>query len=513
MTTLLTAVLTYHLGWVNTCLPPSSNDALLHTKHPFNPLWDTFTDLYGAVGHPTKIAQTIITGTNKKELVSKILITMTYFIRCCDVDRREPIRADLEEENQTVNMICNKTRCIPKENYKKYEDHLKEIMSSNKQFFADYQNNNLCNKQNVLDNNNKPLVAKPFGLSRTQTCFTNLANLAEEETKSLYPDLTVETFHENQSLIFKCSDSVVDLPSRDEIMEKVKTLCRIPSEIQLKDKEIYTTIEHLPKSQIIEMEKQLLTPTADADVVFVLGDDEELIGLKKDTKIDIKKDQQLPKRPSFLDLSNQLQRVNFQDCDFLENSDKATVKPSTSWSQIAGNKNLEKVGKENITERPTSSKKFSRSQSEPPEDRAVQLQEHKNKSKFRYSGVKFNLQQYPQILSNYMKGKNLEISNLQFGDKNLKLDELSSLSETINSKYPEIDEFYENVEALQTPSNASELEFTSDTFVLPTPIKQESLPENESAKREKKEETIVEEEPKTEDGICLMKVTNLPMPK
>ncbi|RZC36053.1 folliculin-interacting protein 1, partial [Asbolus verrucosus] len=520
MSTLLTAVLTYHLGWVNTCLP--SKNATFQSKSPFNPLWSELSDLYGAVGHPTKVAQTIVTGTNRKDLISKILLSMTYFIRCCDVDRRVPIRADVQEENRTVEMICRKYSCIPKENYKKYEDHLKEIMNLNKEFFVNCQNNNYPYCKNIELEKSlkdaKPALKKATGLIKTKTCFGDLSDFAKEEvatdllkleshkSQSLYPDLTA-----TETLEALCSTSKFPYPSNEEITRKVNTLCRVPSSSVLchMDKQNNVAlIEEIKPPPIVTMEKQMRSldllnsnvseSEKTRDVVFVLGDNEELVGIKKGNSVADKSEKLnnfVKPRPSFLDLSKQLFCV--QDSDFVENPDNSLVKPSTSWSSLADKEANQKVE----TESRVFSKKLPRSQSEPPESRKPE--ESKSKSKYRYSGVKFNLQQYPQILSNYMKSKNLEISNLQFGDKSLKLDDLSSLSDTIISKYPEFDEDYEEGEALQTPSNASELEFTSDTFVAPSSNQQT---------KESNQQEVLEKSCDDVKTVHKMKVTNLPMP-
>lgn len=87
----------------------------------------------------------------------------------------------------------------------------------------------------------------------------------------------------------------------------------------------------------------------------------------------------------------------------------------------------------------------------------------------RHSGVKFNFEQYPQILANYMKNKNLELNNYDFFEKGLKMELQWRLNYDPNF-YPDSITHEEEQEceccarnsSLQTPSNASELEFTSD---------------------------------------------------
>ncbi|KAK7464612.1 hypothetical protein BaRGS_00037851 [Batillaria attramentaria] len=97
VSTLLSAVLTYHLAWVATVTPgdgtPSKTyldkhsakwiDTLAKT-HPYNPLWAQLGDLYGAIGYPLKVARTVVVG-RKADIVKKFLYVLSYFIRCSDV--------------------------------------------------------------------------------------------------------------------------------------------------------------------------------------------------------------------------------------------------------------------------------------------------------------------------------------------------------------------------------------------------------------------------------------------
>ncbi len=91
----------------------------------------------------------------------------------------------------------------------------------------------------------------------------------------------------------------------------------------------------------------------------------------------------------------------------------------------------------------------------------------------KHSGVKFNFEQYPQIATNYMKNKNIDIANYDFIDKGLKLEEGSNLIYgPSTSNFPSTTSEDDNTECeycagntsriLQTPSNATELEFSVD---------------------------------------------------
>lgn len=55
-------------------------------KHPYNALWGQLGDLYGAIGNPPKLSRTIIYG-QEKMMIEKLLYVMTYFIRCSEVRR------------------------------------------------------------------------------------------------------------------------------------------------------------------------------------------------------------------------------------------------------------------------------------------------------------------------------------------------------------------------------------------------------------------------------------------
>lgn len=93
---------------------------------------------------------------------------------------------------------------------------------------------------------------------------------------------------------------------------------------------------------------------------------------------------------------------------------------------------------------------------------------HKHK---KHSGVKFNFEKYPQIAKNYMRNKNLEIRNYDFFEKGLKMELQWKLNydqtQTKLKLHSDAEDECECCKAsgahyLQTPSNASELEFSSD---------------------------------------------------
>uniref|UniRef100_A0A182WI10 UDENN FNIP1/2-type domain-containing protein n=1 Tax=Anopheles minimus TaxID=112268 RepID=A0A182WI10_9DIPT len=106
ISTMITAVLTHHLGWVGTIAAmTATNDASPNSKldlirrektrlneitanHPYSVLWAQLGDLYGAVGYPTKLSKTIICGSSQlSNMLDKILNVLSYFIRCSEIRR------------------------------------------------------------------------------------------------------------------------------------------------------------------------------------------------------------------------------------------------------------------------------------------------------------------------------------------------------------------------------------------------------------------------------------------
>lgn len=692
-------MLTHHLGWVATALPPSKVDQefVCGLDKPYNALWGQLTDLYGAVGHPTKMAHTIITGTNKGELISKILNALTYFIRCSDIERKCEVRYDIKSEDDVADSICCENSCIPKEYYKKYEDHLREmsaISSFNKcgvqRKSLDFKKNGVVEsiqmdcfsnseKSKMLQVNSAPSLEKKNGLVKTQTCMTDLSNC-----KHLYPnletlckdelqDVEVSALNSNaakQVKEYSIDSSLIKVESKEyqftnsELHEKVNKLLRVPTsaiEYHLENNQqcihkISTNINLniLPKT--IKMEKQMKcnddilqdSDSLDDDiqnvknnVIFVLGDDEKLVGLKKgkscielkdyeketstlDTKVSsgekfasrgLKKEKSCfdfknfvdevsdnkeantdcfemcnsesisctnslknkegaadfqfknteeeasdkPKiaRPTFLNIYNDKPVNSFADAfpdkketctktypdKPFENSEfkesqfsmckwKPDLKSSTSWSSMnAAAITVKEEYSRVIKEQPKKAEsEFVRSQSVPPEDPKPNSSNIDMKAKYRYSGVKFNFQQYPQIVTNYMKSKNIELSNLPFVEKKLEGNQLVSLEGGPSFDFMNCDGDGEEVEALQTPSNASELECISDLATEKSKEQHAKETVEKQCKtfiRTKVPNTVVREPETEEDDQCChgqkckeakqslqkMKIVYLPMPK
>lgn len=506
-------------------------------------------DLYGAVGHPTKMAHTLITGTNKSELISKILNSLTYFIRCCKIEHKNVTRTEVAKENAVVDAICNEYACIPKENYKKYEDHLREMAfidgcngkcEVRKRFDVKKQVEKECDEK--TENRE---VSKKTGLVRTPSCLSQLTkpmNCSDELKNHLYPQLETLCMEELKGARKnKCEASVSMEPdhfvaeapinkfelSNREIHEKVNKLLRVPPSavplhlganctkecLRKYDEHIIT--DSSTKKVIMEKQTRCNDSEDKKEVMFVLGDDDKLVGLRKEhsciefsdskssqpcgTKLGMKKEKScfdfknyqensedeclrmknlktvahssntstLQQKP---DISNvrfepqeseddrSFENSEFKDEYFERYKGRAEIKPSTSWTYLKA-AGLEREPSKSTETTKKVEKEFTRSQSVPPEERKPESSTNETKSRYRYSGVKFNFQQYPQIVENYMKSKNIELSNLPF-DKKIDCHQIMSLDDSTFDFTSDGDN--EEMEALQTPSNASELECISD---------------------------------------------------
>ncbi|XP_011300543.1 folliculin-interacting protein 1 [Fopius arisanus] len=111
LSSLITAVLTYHLGWVNSAMSLEEKKWLeaVRTRYPCNPLWIQLSDLYGTLGNPSKRVHTIVTGdASKLDLIDGILKFLSYFIRSAIVKRHDFYRSTSGEDIQESIRIIEK---------------------------------------------------------------------------------------------------------------------------------------------------------------------------------------------------------------------------------------------------------------------------------------------------------------------------------------------------------------------------------------------------------------------
>ncbi|XP_023328968.1 folliculin-interacting protein 1 [Eurytemora carolleeae] len=98
--TLLTGVLTHHLGWVSTVMPGSKPGVnMLHkpavqgldqfrSEQWYDPTKVQYKELHGMLGFPVKLAKSFIL-SSKPTLSKRILFVLSYFIRCSLVYKKK----------------------------------------------------------------------------------------------------------------------------------------------------------------------------------------------------------------------------------------------------------------------------------------------------------------------------------------------------------------------------------------------------------------------------------------
>lgn len=406
-------MLTYHLGWVTTVSPYDTNtDSQLpesSARRPYNALWAQLSDLCGNIGFPPRAARTIICGTNQ-QFMNKLLVVLTYFIRCGEVKRSE------------FNFQCNSVPAetvtfIGKRDKPKSSSSLKRTATCSVKL-QDLNSDNKCSvkvsSDNTLCSSSSTLVASEVDLK---------AKFPIEQTLS-------------SSSVSKPEDCI-DKPMTSQLKRTPTIILPIPS-----DDSISSSSE----------DSEDINPK----VVFVLGDDERLIGLKNKSNggKSVKKSSKIHNEPVTLELEDA------------------------------------KMEGEPLINRESPSKCCG--------------QQSQHSMPLKHSGIKFEFDKYPQIVTNYMKSKNLEILDRHYIGKpgNLKLDKFHFDPMVVPPLQEERCETCYKCQmmesTLQTPTNASELEYMNDVPRMSEPqfareiiVESEIANENKKFIRKRKENTVV----------------------
>ncbi|KAG5676375.1 hypothetical protein PVAND_006216 [Polypedilum vanderplanki] len=536
ISTLLTAVLTHHLGWISTVKFITSNikeslnkngsshiTKLIEEENlklseiskifPYNSLWAQLGDLYGAITNPIKLSKTIICGNEAHvKTIEKILNVLTYFIRCSEIRRNTHTKVfDKDELNKIVNQQLNQRKTVrnlkvganaevhatfkglrksgasgltrTSTTVKELNKVLQEQESNNTSVddFSDLDPETyrlLMNilKKNVMNDIPKVLAFRDSRFVKQELRIGNASmdtgiEMSAKDRQYLSSNyqkvtgdhikLTVtrpdndgieETIEfdddgelQNQLANFISLSNLITENSLGGAqmkmkmfweknqcnealnLEQIKHLERIQAKHQMQEEN--EKLKSIPE-KLEETESHVSEIGSSSGVVFVLGDNEQLIGLRS---------------------SPSIQTISCTDDG---------VYPSTSTAAIGAIKKSCK---------------------------------HKKK----HSGVKFNFEKYPQIATNYMKSKNLEFSELEVLEKGLRMEKEESCSSQLKSNFSsnltlqsqdssdsddECECCRNGGEAssyLQTPSNATELEFSSDqshdSIYVPSSSSKETL--------------------------------------
>lgn len=306
MSTLVTAVLTHHLGWVPTvtpglqlCVRQSSLDGTpshcnlsdLSKMHPYNPLWAQAMDLYGGLGHPLKTVRTIIMSvtSNKSriETIERLLRTISYFIRCAAIERLEPkleesdFKSSLSQYSSTTKTeqmitlsVDDRTsssstlrpmsgKCSPLLNVGQISTPVNASEVSNSYLHK----GKCCNVMDSISSKSETcLEAKPI---KSESLFKQPSSMGLRRTMSYSSKMTSCAFAE--TLNYKDKPSHFSVSNRNK--RDTSSIEIVPDRIAAPASSFGTSCPNQNSSP---------DPPSPLDkVIFVLGENEDLVGLKE----------------------------------------------------------------------------------------------------------------------------------------------------------------------------------------------------------------------------------------
>lgn len=455
ISTLLTAVLTHHLGWVSTIAPISSGSSESHSgpadekdklskitaNHPYNVLWAQLGDLYGAVGYPVKLTKTIICGSPQlSNTIGKILNVLSYFVRCSEI--RRTAHAEVFEEGKIKEAFAAQ-RVI-------------NNVSSNQSFQS--------GAGQLGDCRSPKMTRTASGMVRSSTRMKDLTAMGKDTSDGAdgeLSDLLKKTVMNDipNVLVYRDSRFV-----QQELRIGNKSM---DTELLMnaRDKQFLEMIYHIKKEQNRPPIRMTLTQpdeTGQEAIELDVSDtgDTDSIRLSKlitENNIgDTANGQRLLWGLERIKDGISLEQLKYIDVlrgnyDTLKQS-----RPKDEVVFVLGED--EQLVNIKHMQPSTASDKTS-------ELGAVGGKKPCSHSRLRKHSVIFNFDQYPKVFEKYLKSQNLELSEHDFFEKGLKLSlkfqpEIEFFSSTDPTEEEECD-ICRNT-SLQTPTNASEFEFSSD---------------------------------------------------
>lgn len=502
---MLTAVLTHHLGWVRENSNIRGNFANKGNVHPlkskllqgenmklseiskmfpYNALWAQLGDLYGAITSPVKLSKTIVCGSEANvKTIEKILNVLTYFIRCSEIRRNCQTKVfDKEEINKTVNKQINSPETTASfQGLNNNSSNFSRVRKTNGITRTPSTIKELSNMVNVTENELSEIrVSDNLPESNTEKYLMLLKNLKKNVMNDIPKVLAYrDSRFVKQELRIgnKSMDTGIEMTAKDKqfLCKYQKNLLgdHIKLTVTRPDSDEIVEINELDdetdfNSQIdnfISLSNLITANSCGAQTVMKLFWGKEpnkgvLNGEHVQTFQRIKSKHQ--NENSGDDFSDKLRTIpeNEKPVMFLLGDDEKLVNLKKNCIQSAVKNDSE--DNKSVLYKFGAMKKSCK---------------HKKK----HSGVKFNFEKYPQIATNYMKSKNLEFHEHDVLEKGMKIEREqvceASTSGTmidISSTVTLQDERDSDEECecckdrstlyLQTPSNATDLEFSSDQF-------------------------------------------------
>ncbi|XP_055608027.1 uncharacterized protein LOC129755517 isoform X2 [Uranotaenia lowii] len=459
ISTLLTAVLTHHLGWVSTIAPingplepTSQNGAVMQREkerickikanHPYNVLWAQLGDLYGAIGHPVKLSKTIICGSPQLSgTMGKILNVLSYFIRCSEV--RRTVHVESFEESRVKEAFVAQN-VVSGSNVSRVRSEAGEGTSGFK---------------------SPEMRRSNSGMIRSATRMKDLTGMGKDEGApegELSKALKKNVMNDIPNVLAYTDSRFVQQELR--IGNKSMDTELMMTQPQ---KQFLEMIYHIKKGSETSPIRMTLTPsdeTGQEAIELDLNDTDDTQSVRLSKLIT---ENSIGEGESGRRLYWGLERIKegmsmeqLKYIDGLRGDYEVLMKskPKEEVMFVLGeNEQLVNLKPSSAAENP-----------KPTELGAVGGQKPCTHSKLRKHSVIFNFDRYPKVVENYLRSKNLDLSEYDFLEKGMKLE--MALKFSIDTENQQLPDFGEECEVcrntsllyLQTPTNASELEFSSD---------------------------------------------------
>ncbi|KAI5636381.1 folliculin-interacting protein middle domain-containing protein [Phthorimaea operculella] len=467
ISTLLTHVLTYHLGWVTTVSPYDTLDPQNHlasqnneAKRPYNALWAQLSDLCGSIGFPPKTARTIISGTTNLQFIDKLLRVLTYFIRSGEV-----IRSDFKFQET----LLKETKVISVNSVNSIPTGMKKTKTVNNFSDTDLK----VPSVNTQSDSVSTLVASDVSIKKSATLanFDKLSIDSETDFTDSVEVPVTSTLRRNPTLMVPLtaiSDSSLSSIEEQEPEKVVFVLGDDEKLVGLKNKSNNgkavkrSSKAHLETVNQIEVQKEISLAEEDKEKIELAEEKIENINLSKEHEKEVCQTKyQVQKLSQTEDQKKKVSEDQKESTKLVEKHED-NINLSREPTQVQNESFQKEVAK---TEACSKENCVARSKESPAKCCAQTLQHSKP---IKHSGFKFEFDKYPQIVTNYMKSKNLEILDRHYIGKpgNLKLQNFQfdpTVVPTIQDEKCEICDKCQQLEALlQTPTNASEMEYMND---------------------------------------------------
>lgn len=467
----------------------------LAKEYPYNVLWAQLGDLYGSIGYPIKLTKTIICGSNVDTIqqINKLLNILTYFIRCGELSRNvfakniEKNTIDAIIEKQNIVLPCKLASPIGIASSSSTPMEMKKTIK-----------NGLTRSSTRVKNLSLLNGSEEIGGDLQKILRKNVMNdipkvLAYRDSRFVKQELRIGNYS---------MDTGIEMNDDEKLyLKKYQIKPKSENDIKLiltsPDNENCYYLDDDEQVEMIDIENKEMgsnsTLTEDTTAEFRTVAPKKGLFTKSNSKMNLEhiKKTKLVRKSSVPKIETQPAEDQEESIPVIEaNKSSSTLTSAASYNDLAsddpGNSNVVFVLGDD-------EKLIGLKEKSNPNDLTViipnyegtkkkQICSHKAK---KHSGVKFDFEKYPKIATNYMKNINMDMDMEDFLEKGRKMERDMKLHSSYLTQLPSCskhnalddasDEDEEcdccksggGLQYLQTPTNASELEFCNDISETP----------------------------------------------